>query len=304
MSGDPESFPADDIDLSPRLEEPSVFDPLTQHSEEPVPPAYARYIPNLAHTLIFFALAFLVLLLGGWATVAIGQSLPFFHHRDLVTLAGDARLTIPSQAVQYVLLLVLTALLFSALWQQPFWTGIRWNVSAVARRWYWLAALGFTLGLVTSLAGNYLPMPKEAPILNDMMQTTTGAWLMFLFGTTGAPLIEELAFRGFLLPSLVNLFHALEDRKTLSRKTAILLGLPVSVLLTSLPFALLHSPQVSHAWAPLLLIGIVSVALCAVRLEMKSLAASTLVHAAYNFTLFAGLLIASGGFRHLDKLNV
>jgi membrane protease YdiL (CAAX protease family) len=50
------------------------------------------------------------------------------------------------------------------------------------------------------------------------------------------------------------------------------------------------------------LIGLVSLVLCAVRLRLNSLAASTLVHAAYNFTLFAGMLVATDGFRHLDKL--
>jgi len=76
-----------------------------------------------------------------------------------------------------------------------------------------------------------------------------------------------------------------------------------AILIVSALFALLHGAQVSGAWAPVLLIGVVSVALCVVRLRTKSLAASAFVHATYNFTLFAGMLIASDGFRHLEKLN-
>jgi membrane protease YdiL (CAAX protease family) len=87
-----------------------------------------------------------------------------------------------------------------------------------------------------------------------------------------------------------------------ARQTSPLI-VPVSILLASVPFALLHSEQVSGAWAPVLLIGIVSVVLCIVRLWTRSLAASAFVHATYNFTLFAGMAIASDGFRHLDKLN-
>jgi hypothetical protein len=36
---------------------------------------------------------------------------------------------------------------------------------------------------------------------------------------------------------------------------------------------------------------------------LDSLAASVLVHAAYNLTLFLGILVETGGFRHLDKLS-
>ena len=68
-------------------------------------------------------------------------------------------------------------------------------------------------------------------------------------------------------------------------------------------FALMHSPQVSHAWAPLVLIGMVSVVLCVIRLTLNSVAAGVVVHAAYNFTLFAGMLAQTGGFRHLERMT-
>ncbi len=284
------------------------FPPLTLTSDQPAVPEPGLLqrvveIPTLAHAFLFFALAVVVLLIGELITVGIGRTLPPFRHEDFTALAGDPRLMIPAQAIQYAVLLGLTTIIFSALWQEPFWKGIRWNAPAAARRWIALAGLGLVIGLGSSLAGNYLPMPKEAPILNDLMHSTTGAWLMFIFGTTGAPLLEELAFRGFLLPSLINLVRRLERNGRISPASALLVGFPLSILLTSLPFALLHSLQVSYAWAPVLLIGVVSVALCIVRLWTNSLAASTLVHAIYNFSLFAGMLVASDGFRHLEKLN-
>jgi uncharacterized protein len=260
-------------------------------------------IPSLAHTFLFFALAIVVLLIGELVTVGIGRTLPPFRHEDFTALAGDPRLMIPAQAIQYAVLLGLTAIVFSTLWQEAFWKGIHWNASAVARRSIPLVALGLVIGLGSGLAGNYLPMPKEAPILNDLMHSTTGAWLMLIFGTTGAPLLEELAFRGFLLPSLINLIRRLERNRRVSPAVASFAGIPLAILLTSLPFALLHSLQVSYAWAPIMLIALVSVALCIVRLWTNSLAASTLVHSIYNLSLFAGMLVASDGFRHLEKLN-
>jgi uncharacterized protein len=271
----------------------------------------ANEIPTLANTFLFFALAIAITLVLGVVTIGIAQMLPPFRHQDFRTLALDARLTIPSQALQYLALLGAVTLLFRSIWQRPFWQAIRWNAPALAKRWIPLLGVGLVLGLLNGAASNYLPMPKEAPILNDLMRSTTGAWLMFLFGTTLAPLLEELAFRGFLLPSLINFFRWLTRPKLLPGDYATPpqpnpqspLIVPASVLLASIPFALLHAQQVSGAWAPVLLIGIVSIVLCIVRLWTRSLAASAFVHATYNFTLFAGMMIASDGFRHLDKLN-
>jgi uncharacterized protein len=269
----------------------------------PPPPLEMVEIPALVHTVLFFLLAFFIVFAGELATFSIGRQLPFFRHEDFATLAGDARLMIPAQALPYLVLLAVTTALFGAIWHQPFWKAIHWNAPATTKRWFVLVGLGIVLGLVSSIGGNYLPMPKEAPILNDLMHSTAGAWLMFVFGTTGAPIVEELAFRGFLLPSLINFLRWLQRRGTISPAVATWVGIPVAIVLTSAPFALLHSLQVSYAWAPILLIGIVSIALCLVRLRTNSLAASTLVHATYNFSLFAGMLVTSDGFRHLEKLN-
>ena len=41
----------------------------------------------------------------------------------------------------------------------------------------------------------------------------------------------------------------------------------------------------------------------AVRVKWHSLAASALVHACYNGTIFALIFVATSGFRHLDKLK-
>ena len=73
-------------------------------------------------------------------------------------------------------------------------------------------------------------------------------------------------------------------------------------VLTSLPFALLHVDQQGHSLGPFLLLILVSLILCTVRLKTRSLAASTLVHATYNFIIFALALIGTGGFRHFDKM--
>lgn len=76
----------------------------------------------------------------------------------------------------------------------------------------------------------------------------------------------------------------------------------VGSVLTSIPFALLHVAQQGHSLGPFLLLIVISLILCAVRLKTRSLAASTLVHASYNFLIFTIELAATSGFRHFDKM--
>jgi len=64
----------------------------------------------------------------------------------------------------------------------------------------------------------------------------------------------------------------------------------------------MHAEQQGNSMGPFVLLIVISLILCAVRIVTRSLAASTLVHACYNFLLFALMLVTTGGFRHLEKL--
>jgi membrane protease YdiL (CAAX protease family) len=221
---------------------------------------------------------------------------------------------------------------FTYVWQQPFTRGLRWNFSVVRRRWRALLAVGVVLSLAVQFLSNFLPIPKTLPI-DDFFRTPGDVWMVALFGTLVAPLFEELAFRGFLLPSLASAwdwlrgprhrYGALPSAATDAEGIhdggvnagGIYLGGPindprwsvaalaVSCTLTSIGFALVHADQLAHAWAPLAVLFGVSLVLCGVRLWTQSLAASTMIHATYNGTIFTILFFATGGFRHLDKIN-
>ncbi len=76
----------------------------------------------------------------------------------------------------------------------------------------------------------------------------------------------------------------------------------VGSIVTSIPFARMHAAADRLSLGPFLLLVCVSLVLCWVRLCTRSLAASILVHACYNFMLFLFMMFGTGGFRHLDKM--
>ncbi len=292
------------MSLSPY--EPQDERETTAGAEEKPSPYRLEELPSLAHAVLFFLMMAPLLFGGQYLALLFAQKLHLFGRLPMaayVELAGsDARLGLPAQALAYLLAGGCGAWLFARLWRRPFLTGLHLRSREAQTRAGWLIGLGLAGGVATSLLGNLLPMPRDPPILTDMMHSPGGAWMMLLFGITFAPALEETAFRGFLLPGFVHAFDWLVRRGDITPHSRRYIGLPMSVLLTSVPFALMHAPQVSHAWGPLLLIGCISVLLCIVRLRLDSLAASMLVHATYNFTLFAGILAQTGGFRHLDRL--
>ncbi|HEX3985954.1 MAG TPA: CPBP family intramembrane glutamic endopeptidase [Acidobacteriaceae bacterium] len=282
---------------------PSAQEPLVA-MQPPLPEPPPRLLPNLGHSIIFGIIAGFTLITGALTTFL---SLMAAEHVSLHTfqakMASSVAWAIAAQAVWYVELWVVVALVFSLWWGRSLFKGISWN-SVNARRWFVrLAAIGLGTGAIITLAGNFVPIPHTTPILKDIQASTASAWVLMVFGVTLAPLTEELAFRGFLLPSLINVFRWMQRRRMIGEGIVRGVGIPLSIAITSALFALVHSAQVSHAWGPVLLIGLVSVVLCIVRLRTSSVAAGVVVHASYNFLLFSALLYQTDWFRHLDKLK-
>ncbi len=279
------------------------FSPFTEA------PALPRLIPNIGHTILFFLIAFILMILTEIGATVIyqlaihGPQSSAGLDKALRVIAGNPVFSIPTQAASYGLLVLLSIPVFESLWFESFGKALHWNFRGALRYFWRLAGIGLVAGLLIGSLGNFLPMPKSPPILRDMMTSTTGAWFMLIFGITAAPMTEELAFRGFLLPSLINIFRWAERRGISNEAVTRYAGVPLAVILTTIPFTMLHAQQVSDAWGPLLLIAMVSVILCIIRLATDSVAAGAVVHAAYNFVLFAGVLFQTSGFQHLYKIG-
>ena len=64
----------------------------------------------------------------------------------------------------------------------------------------------------------------------------------------------------------------------------------------------MHAAQLGFAWNAVGVLWLVGGALTWVRIRLNSVAASTVVHAVYNGTIFVIIFFATDGFRHQDKV--
>ena len=265
--------------------------------------------PNLADAALFL----LLLLLGLLATTGLVGLALHFHWLGLRSFSDAQNLTwlaLGTQFLLYAMALAGAVPFFRMAWGKPYLTGLHWHAATAVRLRYRLLALAFVCNILAMVGNWMLPFPDHAPI-DKMFATANDAWMLMSFGVLVAPFFEEMIFRGFLLPAVATGWDWCHERLTGTRpRHLVTVGNPVwstgakvfGALVVSAPFALMHSAQVGSAWGPLMLLYCVSLILCAVRLVTRSLAASTVVHSAYNFMLFAVMLVQTGGFRHMDKM--
>lgn len=273
-----------------------------QHDTDPAQDhAPARHIPHLGHALLFFSMAWMVL------TVCVVVLLAVTHVHTEEGLKARPGLGLAGQALSYVVTLAIAWVIFPRMWERSFSQGIQWNALAVRRWWYWVVGGGIVMSGAAQYALHFVATPKHSP-LDQILRTPHGAWLMTAFGVLLAPMAEEIAFRGFLLPGIAIAYDWLALERTpagLARWQSTTLhtgpALIFATIFSSVPFALLHAGQLEHAWGALGILYGVSLLLSVVRIRTHSVAASTLMHATYNLTVFVVLFISTGGYRHLEK---
>jgi hypothetical protein len=193
-------------------------------------------------------------------------------------------LALLSELLTYGAVAVFMILLVEGKYHVRFWEAIRWRWPgrSVGRFLFMGVALLFALNLLE----HFLPTPKSTPF-EQFFARPIDAYLTSIFAVTIGPLMEELFFRGFLYPVL--------ERRV---------GVPAGILLTALPFGLMHLPQYGYEWSAVLIIFLVGVVLTAVRAWTKSVAAGFLMHVGYNGGLMILAAVATDGFRHMEKAGV
>ncbi|HUO14282.1 MAG TPA: type II CAAX endopeptidase family protein [Verrucomicrobiae bacterium] len=227
-----------------------------------------------------------VLLIAGltlFSIVVIGFFLALFTHvvfpREVLTSIAP-ELAIAAQFLAYIAIALFMIGLIEGKYHVRFWQAIRWNWPRSA--WKWLVG-GVFLLLSINVIARFLPMPKTTPF-DQFFLRERDAYLVSIFAVTLGPLMEELFFRGLLYPVL--------ERR---------LGIFWGIVLTALPFGLMHMFQYGYAWGVVLLIFLMGVVVTIVRAKTGSVAASFLMHVGYNATEMFFLAIATDGFRHMEK---
>jgi len=302
------------IDLiHPRYpEDPSEFipqpDPIFASFTHPQPEPPQR-IPHIGHLCILATLGFF-----GFASAIVLVFAAVLGHlfgvSSMTRAATEVHYMLGTEAILYLVTFALSLFIFPLFWNKSFFEGIQYRAATVLRLWWQLPLIALGCLALAVLDETLIPGPEKAPI-DDIFRTPGAAWLLFVFGVTIAPFFEEIIFRGFLLPALATACDWLSELVTHQPPPPLdmnghpnwsMPAMVIASILTSLPFALMHAEQTAHAIGPFFLLVTVSLILCAVRLKTRSLAASTLVHACYNFLIFSLMLIGTSGFRHLDKM--
>ena len=266
----------------PQAPTPSAVEPLPPPNIQPIAPLPAPaenpvwsgwdvlVIAGLTLVTLFFVQLFTVL----------GARHFAFPHASWMEVAQKPALALLAELLTYVAVALYMILLVEGKYHTRFWQAIRWN-------WPGMAGVSFAgigvLMLGLDLLGRFLPMPKSTPF-DQFFAHRSDAYLTAVFAVTLGPLMEEIFFRGFLYP-------------VIARRLGVFWG----IVLTALPFGLIHMVQYGYAWGAVLIIFLVGVVLTAVRAKTKSVASSFLAHAGYNGTLMVLAVWATDGFRHMEK---
>jgi membrane protease YdiL (CAAX protease family) len=282
---------------APRLENPAGPDAEVQK----------RRIPNLGHALLFVLFTGFLLITYEVILFALGKA-------PAAVVGGTIKVQHPvlqlaAMAGTYLATLSIAWLFYPLVWHRPFLDGLQWRWAAARKQIGQLIALGLVLGFMVQIVTYFITSPKTLPI-DEFFLTPGTAWLITLFGIVVAPVFEEISFRGFLVPAFAIAYDWVslprtDEARTRWHTTTTLTpaSLMFSAVLSSLLFAMLHAQQVAHLWAVLLVLFAVSLVLTYVRVKTQSVAASTIVHSAYNGFVFVTVLVATGGYRHLDRMT-
>jgi hypothetical protein len=229
--------------------------------------------------LLIAVLTFLAALALQFAVAAAAQLL-WYRREGFADVLQKPILLLVSQFLIYAVAATFMVLLVEGKYHVPFWRAIQWNWPQSEWKLLGLGAVMlFTLGLLQSL----LPMPKDTPF-EHLFDRPRDAYLLAVIAVSVGPLMEEIFFRGLMYP-------------VLARR----LGVAWGVVLTALPFGLVHLPQYGWAWGAALVIVLVGVVCGVVRAATRSVGASFLVHVGYNGSQMIIALVYTHGFRHMQS---
>jgi CAAX protease family protein len=173
--------------------------------------------PHIGHTLLFGLLVAVAGFVVGLVFALVVMRVAPHLHESAEQMQTDPLLVIPVEAIIYAIAAAASFLIFPLFWNRPFAQGVHWRAFIARRRWWALAGIGVATSVIVQVLSNFLPIPKELPI-DKFFTHPLGVWLIAVFGVTVAPAFEELAFRGFLLPSLASAWDWVMQRARAPRQ--------------------------------------------------------------------------------------
>ena len=277
-------FEPQPLTVEPPAPAPFVVEPFPPSVSHPVPPA-----PKAGENPVWsgwdvLQIAGLTLLMLILAQLLVAPAMLRFAypHANWMDVAQKPVSALLAQLLTYMVVGLYMMVLVQGKYRARFSEAIRWN-------WPGIAGVSFAgigvLMLALDFLGRFLPMPKTTPF-DQFFARPSDAYLTVVFAVSLGPLMEELFFRGFLYP-------------VLARR----LGAAGGIVLTALPFGLMHYLQY-RSWSAVLIVVLVGVVLTTVRAMTKSVASSFLAHVGYNGALMMITAVATDGFRHMDKAGV
>jgi membrane protease YdiL (CAAX protease family) len=186
---------------------------------------------------------------------------------------------VPEMLIGYALLFTLLMLIFRLQYNRPFWRSLGWTWTGVPIMNCVMYGFATTIGV--GIVAWLIRTPPSAGPLIDMMKDRSTLIVLAIFGTTAAPVAEELAFRGFLQPLLVRS-----------------LGAGGGIALSAALFGALHYTEYGSSWRSALLVALAGAAFGIVRQKTGSTAAAAVMHASFNGLQFVGLLSAGKAGLH------
>ena len=178
-----------------------------------------------------------------------------------------------AQLLGYGFLFAFLYLLLRLKYERPFWNSLGWV--RFQEKFGERIATGIGAALAVAIIGGLLRTPDLDTPMKRLLSDRLSILLIGLAAATFGPVCEELAFRGFLQPLLVRS-----------------LGPAPGIVLTAMPFALLHGPEYAWSWRHVVLIALAGASFGWMRHRTGSTAAAAVMHAAYNSTFFAAMLIS------------
>lgn len=241
----------------------------------PIGPAPSgESVPAAESTAVFW---------GWWDVfIALGLVLPsiitatFLLFIPLAVIYGETppvtTFAMPAQLLGYTFWLVCLWVIFRFRHGRPLWKSLHFTFPPNTLRYL---ALGPLLALMVGVLGNLLRAKEiDNPMIEQLLADPVQRLLFIVFAISFGPICEEMFFRGLTLPVAIRTF-----------------GVPLAILLTSVPFALIHGPQYSWSWQHLFLLALAGAVFGYVRVYTGSTAAAALTHCAYNLTMFGGFFL-------------